>query len=123
MIVTPEMVEAVKEATCFACGAMVYEDCKRHPQRDCGREFHGGSRAAILTVKADGPTLGAEELMFLSAVAKHGPTFRAGLPLANREQDRARQRLKRLALVKYDHNDHGWSITAAGRRVLIGRSA
>lgn len=44
--VTPEMVKAVHDAKCFACGAFPYDDCQRHPQRDCGREFQGGSRAA-----------------------------------------------------------------------------
>lgn len=46
MNVTPEMVAAVKAAKCDSCGAFPYEDCKRHPQRDCGREFRGGSRVA-----------------------------------------------------------------------------
>lgn len=44
MKITPEMVAAVKAAKCNSCGAYPFEDCKRHPLRDCYREFSGGSR-------------------------------------------------------------------------------
>lgn len=42
--VTPELVRLVKQDKCQSCGAYSYEDCGRHPQRDCFREFNGGSR-------------------------------------------------------------------------------
>lgn len=44
--ITPEMVKAVKNSRCTSCGAFPFDDCKRHPQRDCHREFCGGSRKA-----------------------------------------------------------------------------
>jgi hypothetical protein len=120
MIVTPEMVKAVKEATCCSCGAMVYENCQRHPQRDCGREHFGGTRAATPgPLETEGPTLGVEEMLFLRAVDQHGPTFRTGLPSSNRAQDRARQRCKKLNMVKFNFV-LGWQITAAGRRAIVG---
>lgn len=42
--VTPELVDLVKKSGCQSCGAYPYEDCQRHPQRKCYREFCGGLR-------------------------------------------------------------------------------
>lgn len=43
MNVTPELVKLVNDSKCFACGAYPYEDCKRAPKADCGRQFYGGT--------------------------------------------------------------------------------
>jgi hypothetical protein len=37
---------------CFSCGAKVTEQCRRPPDKACGRAFHGGSRRAIRDVPA-----------------------------------------------------------------------
>ena len=39
--------EIERTPVCFSCGAKVTEPCKRPPDRDCGREHLGGSRAAL----------------------------------------------------------------------------
>lgn len=55
-----------------------------------------------------------EETKFMGALASsEGQSWK--LPLANREQDRARQRLRRLNLVRFDRKRWVWSMTEAGQ--------
>lgn len=57
--------------------------------------------------------------LFLQALKDSGPTFRRGLPVADREQKRARQDCIRWKLAKYTRD--GWTILSAGRAVLTAK--
>lgn len=56
------------------------------------------------------------EIQFLDAL-HHG----LKLGLASREQDKARQKMRRLGFAKVVMNPRRWVITPAGREALLGR--
>lgn len=60
-------------------------------------------------------------IVFLQAVKEHGPTFRKGLPAADREQKQARQDCVKWKMATYGRD--GWWIRVAGLQYLASLAA
>jgi len=50
IVVTPEMMIAVRKSKCHACGRFPWQACQRPSDRACGREFYG-TREAIPVIR------------------------------------------------------------------------